>query len=503
MFARKAAALCCAAVLLLIPLTAVADGAYRMAGFDGDDSRHVWETNGFFTRMEARTGIGFTFDMYTDFEKWQQAKASMFATGELPDVLFKAELTTREQIAGLQSGQLIDLAPLLPDYAPNLWDLLVANPAWLEAITLPGGAIVALPTINELSTQNAMWINRQWLDTLHLAMPTTLDALAETLRAFKTGDPNRNGSADEIPLSFLGPWELKFLAHAVGLVANDYNVFMDGEGTVGFMPMGDTYLNFVQRLRDFYAEGLLDAEGFTNADALRVVTDEKAAACYGVFWGPNPMNLLPYATAAQYALLPPLVSNGVQMYRDLNGDLMRGTFALTSACEDPAALLAWVDTLYTPQGAVEAMAGAEGVDYWLAGDGTWTYAGDMQEKSSYILYDLSIYDTGNMPWLFPQDFYSHYQSEAMASVNAQLAALKPYLTEPFPPYTLTPEQEDEIAPLQKELGLYVDGSLARFVLGEWDIRSPEVRAEYARGLAQRGLEPFVAFWQSIALGRMR
>ena len=247
-----------------------------MAGFDGKNSYHVWSDNAFFTRMEALTGLTFTFDEYTDAEKWQAAKNAMFQPGgELPDVLFKATLTPDEEIRYSDSGQLIDLLPLLPDNAPHLWALLQENPEWLAAITLPSGKIAALPTINPLPLQNAMWINQTWLDALHLDMPVTWDSLVEVLTAFLTRDPNGNGKQDEIPLSFLGPWELKFLSHAFGPVANDYNIYADDLGQVHFLPMEDNFIRFLEALVALREQDLLDKNGFTNSNALRTVSDEK------------------------------------------------------------------------------------------------------------------------------------------------------------------------------------------------------------------------------------
>lgn len=498
MLKRTVCLLCCAALTFLAPFEALAATTYTMAGFDGDSSNHTWSDNAFFTRMQARTGLSFAFDEYTDYTKWQAAKTAMFTTGKLPDVLFKAELTTREQTQYAESGKLIDLKPLLAQNAPNLWAILAAHPDWLEAITLPDGKIVALPSITELPAQNAMWINRTWLDALKLDAPTDMNSLIAVLRAFKTGDPNGNGAADEIPLTFLGPWDLKFLAHAVGLVANDYNVYLDETGTVRFMPEQAGYLEMLQSLSDLYAEGLLDSNGFYTSDTFRTVTDSKAATTYGLFFGPNPVNLLPYDTAAQYELLMPLSYNGKQIYRDVNGPLMLGTFAITSACDDPAALLRWVDVLYTEDGAIEAMAGKKGEDYTVAEDGLWSYAGDMQSLSSYILYSLSIYDSGNMPWLFPLSFYNRYSNESIAKVNAELTQLQNFIVKPFPTYTLIPAQEDEITPIQSELGRYVDESMAKFIMGEWDIRSSDAVAAYQAGLSEHGKAALLAFWQGIA-----
>lgn len=494
---RAIFALCCA-LCLLLPFASLAETTFAMAGFDGDESQHDWSTNAFFTRMQARTGLTFTFDQYTDYTRWQQAKQQMFAEGPLPDVLFKAALTAREQAEYAAQGKLIDLKPLLPQYAPNLWALLSSYPDWLAAATLPDGKIVALPSLSDLAPQNAMWINRAWLDRLNLAMPTDLDSLLTVLRAFQSGDPNQNGKADEIPFSFLGPWDLKFLAHAEGLIANDYGIYLDDTGTVRYMAEQDGFIRLLQWLRAAWEEGLLDESSFTTSDSLRTVQDKETAAPYGLFFGPNPMNLLPYETALEYELLPPLAYEGKQVYRDLSGGFAGGAFAITSACADPGALLGWVDTLYTAEGAVEAMAGKAGEDYTLAADGSWTFAGDLQTQSSYLLYDLSVYDTGTMPWLFPTDFYVRYQNEGVSKVSGELLSLNAYLKSPFPAYTLTSAQLSEVQTLQDTLGYWADTAIGSIVLGETPIATQADIDAYRAALREHGSAQMVAFWQQVA-----
>jgi putative aldouronate transport system substrate-binding protein len=485
-------------IVLLFVAQAASASTFTMAGFDGEDSSHVWSENQFFTRLTERTGTSFQFTEYTDSDKWQEAKDAMFATGDLPDVLFKASLSMEEQIQYSDEGLLIDLLPLLQENAPNLWALLQANPEWLQAITLPSGKVAALPTINALSLQNAMWINQTWLDTLGLEKPTDFESLLNVLRAFQTKDPNQNGKRDEIPLSFLGPWDLKFLSHAFGFVANDYNIYVDDLGQVQFLPLQEGYVDFLKALASMYQEGLLDENGFSTADTLRAVSDDDATLTYGMFFGPNPYNLLTVSLGEQYTMLDPLVFEGKQVYRDLFGPIATGTFAITSACQDPEEALRWVDTLYAKDGAAEAMAGTEGTDYVWNGDGTWSYATDLSENSSYILYDLSIYDTGNMPWLFPTDFYAAYDIDSLRSVTQSLIDLQAWLVDPFPySYVLSSDQHDFIDPLQAELGRYVDESIAKFVLGELDVNSQEELDAFYAGLKDRGVEKFTSFWQEI------
>jgi putative aldouronate transport system substrate-binding protein len=484
--------------MLLCAAQATSASALTMAGYDGEGSYHVWSDNRFFDRMEARTGLSFTFDEYTNLETWQKAKDAMFASGELPDVIFKATLSVDEQIRYSDSGQLIDLLPLLKDYAPNLWSLLNSNPEWLAAITLPSGKVAALPAINPLPMQNAIWINQTWLDALNLEAPTDWNSLVAVLNAFKTKDPNQNGKQDEIPLSFLGPWDLKFLSHAFGLIANDYNIYADDSGRVRFLPEEDAYIDFLKALVSLNELGLLDANGFSTSDALRAVSDDDATVVYGMFFGPNPYNLFTVSLGEQYVLLEPLEYNGTQVYRDLFGPIATGSFAITSACQSPGELLAWADILYTPQGAAEAMAGVEGEDYIWNDDGTWQYTLDLQTNSSYILYDLSVYDTGNMPWLSPVDFYAAYAMDSLNNVTQSLIEFQAYAVSPFPYYyVLNSQQREYIDTLQLALGTYVDESIAKFVLGELDIRSGEAVAAFRSGLYERGLTEFLSFWQEI------
>lgn len=493
-------AFCCLICLLLaLAPAAMAEGNFVMAGYDGEGSTHDWNTNGFFVRMQERTGLTFTFDQYTSLEKWQEAKDAMFAPGgELPDVLFKAALTTPELIRYSDSGQLIDLGPLLEENAPNLWALLEAHPDWREAITLPSGKIAALPAIQELAPQNAMWINQTWLERLGLEAPTDWESLREVLTAFRDRDPNGNGKRDEIPFAFLGPWELKFFSHAWGVAASDYNIYLDEAGQVHYWPAEESFWEMALALREFYQEGLLDPDGFITADALRRITDEDAEAVYGVFFAPTPVNLMPYDMSVDYALLEPLVFEEKQIYRDLCGEVTRGTFAITSACEDPAALLAWVDVLYTEEGAIAALAGTEGEDYVVGEDGSWTWKGGLEAMTASTLSELSVYDTGDMPWLFPDAFYDRYDEDNVQRVNGELRKLNACVVEPFPVYTLTEEESARALELQSQLGPYVDETLARVVLGELDADEAQT---FVEGLEERGMQEMIDLWQSVA-GRL-
>ena len=371
----------CIVLALMLPCAALAE--YTMAGYDDSTTYRDWRSNVFFQRMEAKTGVHFTYRQYTKQEDWTKAKAEMRAdSADLPDVLFKADLTAAECMSLMERGVLIDLKPYLSENCPNLYALLEANPEYWDAITLPDGSVAALPAIAEQPVENCVWLNKEWMNSLGLQMPQTAEELTEVLRAFKNKDPNHNGKADEIPLAFLGAFDLKFLGHAYGLIANDYNMrAVDGQAQ--FVPLDPAFRPFVEWLRQMYSEGLLDPQGFITSDMLRNVDKDTSVNRYGGAITTLPSNFLPTSWVANYTVMPALQYNGQAIYRSFAGPVNAGTFAVTTACDNVEEILQWVDQFYTEEIYVMASVGLENVDYVIDGDNTWRLTASTQNNSYY------------------------------------------------------------------------------------------------------------------------
>ncbi len=488
------------ALLLCFGAAAAAESTdapqFVMAGYDNTQYRD-WLNNQFFIRMENRTGIRFVYQQYNDAEAWRKAKDAMTAQDAgMPDVLFKAALSSAECIELREKGVLIDLKPYLEANCPNLWAILEAHPDYLAAITLPDGSVAALPFISEPSAQNYMWINREWLKTLRLEEPATAQELVDVLTAFRDRDPNRNGKSDEIPMGFLGPFDLKFLAHAFGLIANDYNLYAENS-QVRFMPLEENYRLFVTWCRDLYQEKLLDKNGFSYTDEMRTVTDQNAKPTYGMILTNMAADTFQVSWAENYGILMPLSYEGVQAYRDFSGPLLRGTFAVTSHCAEPEKMLQWVDFLYTQEGAILSGIGQEDVDYLVDGDGSWRLL--EANQSNYEMYRAGTLIEGGAegPGVMAGDFQTRISGgEMVQTILEDQEQFSKYVRMPFPYYTLTREEAAKIAPLQNEIGYYVDMQLARWVLGEEEI-SDESFIQFEKHLNELGLDQFLAFWQDI------
>ena len=466
---------------------------FILEGFDGEKSTRDWETNLFFERMTEKTGITFQFREYTDYTKWQERKNAILAKEDLPDVMFKAELNAGEIRDLYEAGILTDLKPYLEEHAPDLWKLLQDNPEYMAAVSMPDGAIPALPAINQLQNNDAMWINTAWLKRIKSDMPTNADELTEVLRAFKDGDPNGNGQKDEIPLTFIGMWELRFLGHAFGITDNDYYISAN-DGKVSSMLTSDNNRAFLTWLHGLWEENLLDHNGFSMTDSLRQITDEKKAIPYGLILSSSPLTVVPSSTLSSFSLLLPMEYNGKQVYRDLTGSLIRGTFAITSRCTQPEKLVSWVNALYTEEGALMAQYGLEGKEYSFREDGMWEWTEGADTIAQYVLPTNTIGTGAAAPGITPVEFQTKYSDEEARQDILELIELKKYTVLPMPAVTLSQEDESEIAGIQLQLSDYTETAMARFVTGDVSLTDEEWKI-FCDTVEEKGLSRMAEIWQ--------
>ncbi len=477
-------------ILILVSCQVYALGEnrlYSMAGYEADTAGHVWDDNLFFRRMTEKTGVEFTFHQETSSEEWTRYKQNLLKGEDLPDVLFKAELTPQETESLYAAGILIDLKPYLETSAPNLYALLKSNPEWEKDITLNDGAIAALPQINPLTSNNLIWINATWLHRLNLDMPATAEELTEVLRAFRDQDPNRNGQKDEVPLVFTGMFDLRFLAHAFGFIGNDFYVEVNDDGQLIMDLQQDGYRDFLAWLHDMHTEKLLDSGGLTSLDSTRQITDSKATINYGIVFGPTCMSMVPSSAVSDYDVLLPLQYNGKQVYRELLGDIIRGTFAITRACENPGDLLKWVDELYAEEGCFLATTGKLGEEYELTSDGLWYWVDDLETVQSSVLKDATIAEGSATPLYMAAEYQMNFDDDSTRRTIEQVSAVKKFARLPYPLVSLTEEERKVIGEVWPRLGEWCEIRLAWFVTGEKEL-TDENWADFQKGMNDLGLD---------------
>lgn len=276
----------------------------------------------------------------------------MLAGGDMPDV-FWALLSDAQILQN--TTQLVPLEGMLEDFAPNsLKTYEELGTDWRTIAIAPDdhmyGMLSRYESLYEGTGDGIQIINKKWLEAVNKEVPTTLDEYYEVLKAFKEQDPNGNGQADEIPYCFAEDMWCASITNDIGMwgIGNGYGDtnsnfhIRDGKvsGTVN-TPEYREYLEFFHKL---YAEGLIDAEGFSQNT--EVFSNKIKNNQVGTYYSWTALEYLSSEQEKDWVVLPTIAAKeGVQPVA--NGEIDRSTinkngWVITTQCDHPeAALRLW------------------------------------------------------------------------------------------------------------------------------------------------------------------
>lgn len=151
------------------------------------------------------------------------------------------------------NGALVDLAPLIEKYAPNV-DSKVSKTG-MDILKI-NDTQYGIPNTSAAGVGSSIIIRKDWLDKLGLAMPETIDDFVEILSAFKEKNPSGNEGGTVPFVLAAGHVATPNLQGAFGLANECADV--DGELVMNVMrPEFKAYIRFMQNL---YNKGLIDQE---------------------------------------------------------------------------------------------------------------------------------------------------------------------------------------------------------------------------------------------------
>lgn len=311
-------------------------------------------------RLEKETGVKVEWTNYqSDFAEKRNLDIS---SGDLPDAIHNDGASDVELMSWAKQGVIVPVEDLIKKYMPNLQKVLDEKPEYKSMITAPDGHIYSFPWIEELgegkesihSVNDMAWINKAWLDKLGLKMPQTTDELVKVLEAFKTQDPNGNGKADEIPMSFInkpGNEDFKVLFGSFGEGDNDDHLIVSNDNKVDFTADNDSYKEGVAFMRSLQEKGLIDSEAFEQDWNTYIA--KGGEDLYGVYftWDKNNIS----KNKSDYEVLPVLAGpNGQKnVTRTNNVGFSRDRMVITSANKNLELTAKWIDQQYAPLQSVQ------------------------------------------------------------------------------------------------------------------------------------------------------
>ncbi len=334
------------------------------------------ETNAYTLKLEEEVNLDLSFEYLPAGTDAKQRLALMISGGEtLPDV-FCFNLTPIETYSYGTQGYLMPLDDLVEEvgYYSKQYFESEEGQSIMQWVYSPDGKIYGMPRIcQEIGNDydHRMWINKTWLDTLGLDIPTTTDEYYEVLKAFKEQDPNGNGIADEIPLmGNTDGWNQnvwKTLPYAFVFLNDNFDYLIpgdDGKLTVSFIQ--PEFRDALEYMNKLCTEGLLDPLTFTQkqTEFKTVIENEDIQLLGSMCAGSMSVYQVQSVRKQDMTHMAPLTGPDGVCYTSFRGTTIPDAFGFISKdCSDPVAAYAMFDYMYTREMSMHARYGEKDVDW--------------------------------------------------------------------------------------------------------------------------------------------
>ena len=370
-----------------------------------------YENNTVLNDLQAQAGIKINWDTWSDsLGEVVGTRISGNSASKNPIDAFQAVGFSNFQLMQYgAAGTFIDLTPYItPEVMPHLSAVLEAHPEIKAAITMSDGKIYGLPAGEQMGTagigrekdysifsvpQFGM-INKAWLDDLGLAVPTTLEELHTALVAFKENDMAAkiygNAPGSTIPMSTgfdQWCWGQNVFYAGFGFTNWPNDVCMDlnvnADGVVNFVCDDDNYRAAVTYFHDWYADGLMDLEMFSQ-DTNQLIAKVTGGRVGVTTWWEIPEITGPHKD--DYVYLPILTGPDGTSNVTLRtgGAINAGQLSITRECKDPAKLLAFYDLWYQGDVVMQLQYGPIGVYFTGQDDkGIWLSITDEESRAKF------------------------------------------------------------------------------------------------------------------------
>lgn len=147
--------------------------------------------------LQDALGVKLNMNTASSGDEYRNMLNVRIAGNDLPDVMWILGRSDLVTYAG--EGVLLDLTPYL-DKLPNVCGFLGEDNMKAGYVDGKLYAIAKAPNI----PYTTYWIRQDWLDTLKLEMPATVEEFEKVLEAFVQNDPDGNGKADTFGVTNVG-----------------------------------------------------------------------------------------------------------------------------------------------------------------------------------------------------------------------------------------------------------------------------------------------------------
>lgn len=219
--------------------------------------------------VEERFNVKFKF-WFVDDQKWEEVLGARLASGEMPDIM-RIKNTSNIPLyvkQGILAPITDEIKAKIPETMKVLDQLDADGTGFID--TYYEGQQYALknPTVTGEYPTNLVW-RKDWLTTLGLEMPSTIEELETVLYAVRDNDPDGNGAKDTYGLSntalnaVFGAYGAIPMKEFRGTGAQSLFYTMK-DGKIAFACIQPEMKEALTKLQEWYKEGFIDPEFVTG-----------------------------------------------------------------------------------------------------------------------------------------------------------------------------------------------------------------------------------------------
>lgn len=364
------------------------------------------DSNPVLVDLAEKAGVEIEWDLMSD--SLGEKVGVLIGGNQLPDAFIAVGFSQNDIMEYGEDGTFIDLTEYItPEVMPNLSKILEEHPEIKSGITQADGCIYGLPSGELMGTAaigatddlsiyavpEFSMINKTWLDQLGLPVPTNLTELHDALVAFKEND--LGGAGSTIPMSTgydQWCWGQEIFNAGFGFTNFTSDICFDlqanADGTVEFVCASDAYRDAVTYFHDWYAEGLMDLEMFSQSTSQLIAKVSQGRVGVTTWWE---IKEIAGDHTDDFVFLPPMYGPVGTKYENTRNLTIRsgpgvtsGNLNITSACGNPQKLLSYFDQWYDPETVMQLQYGPIGI-YFTEKDanGVWQVIDDDAAREQF------------------------------------------------------------------------------------------------------------------------
>ncbi len=256
-----------------------------------------YDNNRWIKMYHNEVGIDCSYKLLASNDQdYQQKLILAMTSGDLPDIFKVNDLALYKQM--IDSGVIADLTDIYEKEAnPTLKSIVegegkdfIANFKFEDRLyCIPN----KMPSTNDYSY---LWIRKDWLDKLKLAVPTTMDEVMNVAKAFVEQDPDGDGKANTMGLSIdenyttFGSTGI-FWAFGGQAAGKKYWSKL-ADGSLGYSMVQPEMKGGLKWLQSMYTQGYLNPEFSTQSftEISKMVANNSLGMFYGCHWYAGQVN---------------------------------------------------------------------------------------------------------------------------------------------------------------------------------------------------------------------